>query len=315
MENNQYIPLGTNHAWDDNLIALIEAYGMAGYGIYIALLFELRKRADYLCALRSIPALARGWEVSTEQLEHIIYDFGLFGFTSRAAAEGVETAGEADCFCSPYLFQVMDPLVQKRVQCTVAGKVRAFTAERATDGRFTSASQRVDQPIEKSRVKESRVEEEKKSIAEEKRAEESLGTADSGPGRWELLLLEAFNDESWVEVQAMHSGMQQRFGERLAEILDFFKTHVRTYGKEATILSVADVKNYFSNFIRRGSPTRKSLDAHLSRRQSADKQRDPYRFEQRDLLTGERTYCGRPIPADAPPRPHENAVWSGEEWG
>ena len=315
MENNQYIPLGTNHSSDDNLIALTEAYGMQGYGIYIALLFELRKRADYLCALRSIPALARRWEVSSEELEHIIYDFGLFGFTSRAAANGIETAGEVDCFCSPYLFQVMDPLEQRRVLLSAAGKQRAATAERSVHGRFTNLHQPVstsmDQQVEKSIVEQSNSREEQSSSREEK----SQSKTEKSCCRWELLLEEIFDDQSWLEVQAMHSGMGSGFAERLPDILSFFKNHVRTYGKEATILSVADAKSYFSNVIRRGSPARKSLDAYLAKRQLANKQRDPYRFEQRDPLTGERMYCGRPIPADAPPRPHENAVWSGEEWG
>lgn len=92
--------------------------------------------------------------------------------------------------------------------------------------------------------------------------------------------------------------------------------HIRTYGKESAIFSPSDAKSYFSNFIRLGNPTRQKLDAHLARQQCASRTTDPYRYEQRDLLTGGRLYCGRLIPADAPPRPNENAVWNEElqEW-
>lgn len=290
MENNQYIPFGVNHLSDDKLISLVELYGMQGYGIYVALLFELRKRCGYLCALQSLPALARRWEVDSDLLLSIVDDFGLFGFATRKEAEvGTATDGEPDSFFSPYLNEVMEPFVQKRLSNSVGGKVRAATAERAADGRFTSSLQL----IEENRVKESKKEEKKEK-------------------RWELLLDEIFEEQSWVEIQAMHSGMGGRFMEQLPEIIGFFKNHVRTYGKEYTILCDADAKSYFSNFIRLGSATRKVLDTHLAKQQCASKAADPYRYEQRNPLTEERSYCGRPIPADAPPRPNENAVWNEE---
>ena len=42
--------------------------------------------------------------------------------------------------------------------------------------------------------------------------------------------------------------------------------------------------------------------------------KDFYRFEQRNPDTGERSYCGVPIPADAPPRPNDQAVWCEGKW-
>ena len=36
---------------------------------------------------------------------------------------------------------------------------------------------------------------------------------------------------------------------------------------------------------------------------------DEYRYEDRDPVTGKRSYCGLPIPDDAPPRPNTQAVW------
>ena len=36
---------------------------------------------------------------------------------------------------------------------------------------------------------------------------------------------------------------------------------------------------------------------------------DEYRYEDRNPETGQRSYCGVPIPDDAPPRPNNQAVW------
>ena len=40
---------------------------------------------------------------------------------------------------------------------------------------------------------------------------------------------------------------------------------------------------------------------------------DEYRFEDRNPVTGERSYCGLPIPDDAPPRPNTQAIWLPEQ--
>ena len=37
-----------------------------------------------------------------------------------------------------------------------------------------------------------------------------------------------------------------------------------------------------------------------------------YKYEDRDPSTGKRSYCGIPIPHDAPPKPNNQAVWNGE---
>ena len=41
-----------------------------------------------------------------------------------------------------------------------------------------------------------------------------------------------------------------------------------------------------------------------------DKDHNPY--EERDPTTGQRSYCGVPIPDGAPPRPNAQAVWNNE---
>ena len=123
---------------------------------------------------------------------------------------------------------------------------------------------------------------------------------------WEVYVSEAMGERSWLELQAMHSGMGMRFMECVPIIEETFKRHVRTYGTESKIHSLCDAKSYFSNFIKRGSPTRRIVEEALK---TCTTTVDVYRYE--TLVNGRRTYCGVDIPAEAPPRPNGTAVWDG----
>ena len=59
MKNDQFTPLPVCHMANDNILQLIEECGMEGYGIYIALVGEIRLRDDYRCQMKLITALAR----------------------------------------------------------------------------------------------------------------------------------------------------------------------------------------------------------------------------------------------------------------
>lgn len=304
---------------DDRVIALCEQNGIEGIGIYTVLLAELRQHEGYRCAFASLPALARRWNVSPEKLQKIVCDFRLF----RLYAE--DESGRS--FSSIYLDEEMntepDAPVRNRIStgtdrresaatgtavagATTAGGVKV-TVKRAANGRFTATRCN------------------KKNILKEKEEEEQTGPASVSasastaepmkplpPQGWEAYVESAFNERSWLEIQAMHSGMGIRFMNLLPHIRTFFKQHIVTYGKEPTLFSVSDAKSYFSNFIRYGSATRQALDNVLGKLETAERQADAYRFEQRDTLTGTRSYCGERIPDKAPPRPSENAVWSRE---
>ncbi len=47
MKNDQFTLLPVCHMANDNILLLIEECGMEGYGIYIALVGEIRLRDDY----------------------------------------------------------------------------------------------------------------------------------------------------------------------------------------------------------------------------------------------------------------------------
>ena len=111
----------------------------------------------------------------------------------------------------------------------------------------------------------------------------------------------------------MHSCMGKLFVERQEEVIAAFKEHIRRFGREDGLLFLRDVKLYFGNYLSPGGRPAQELKKRLlgSCRQSAEE--ELYRFEQ--LIGGQRTYLGHPIPKDAPPRPDRSAVWDELEVG
>ena len=128
--------------------------------------------------------------------------------------------------------------------------------------------------------------------------------------RWEQCINEAFITQSWLEAVGMMSGLKELFLNNLSFIRGLFKKHVVAQGNTGGITSVSEVEAYFANYIRRERPTRLFLEEKLkerSRMQNESTSLSPY--ETYNPLTGERSYCGVPLPADAPPRPNGRATW------
>ena len=128
--------------------------------------------------------------------------------------------------------------------------------------------------------------------------------------RWECYINEAFKVQSWVEIEGMMSGLKGDFLNNLPFIRSMFKKHVVVQGSTERITSVSEAQAYFANYIRPGKPTRLFLEEKLkerSRMQNESTSLSPY--ETYNPLTGERSYCGVPLPADAPPRPNGRATW------
>ena len=128
--------------------------------------------------------------------------------------------------------------------------------------------------------------------------------------RWEQCINEAFITQSWLEAVGMMSGLKELFLNNLSFIRDLFKKHVVAQGNTGGITSVSEAEAYFANYIRPGKPTRLFLEEKLkerSRMQNESTSLSPY--ETYNPLTGERSYCGVPLPADAPPRPNGRATW------
>ena len=294
MKKDQYIPHEVSMRNTTEVMNLIENEGMAGYGIYWALLEYLRTQDDYVGDLRVLKSLARQLKTKLAKIESVLNSYGLFSVTDYT-------------FRSRKLESAMKPLEEKRKAMSKqnAGKAEANRKQNevktdAERNQVPCNSLKTNSEMVLSKVKESKV----------KKSKEITSSLSPSLPAWERYVDELQQEEQWKELMAMRTGLKQQFYTLYPRIAENFKQHVRLLGNEGRILSPSDAKHYFCFFLEPGSVTFKRLVAELQK--PVDKGK--YKFEDRDPVTDQRSYCGVPIPADAPPRPNEQAVWNGGKW-
>ena len=291
MKKDQYIPHEVSMRTTSEVMKLIEKEGMTGYGIYWAVMEYLRAQDNYVGDIGAMKHLSRQLKTSIDRLMRILKDYGLFEVTDFT-------------FQSRKLNSMMKPLEDKR---------KAMD-KRSCDDRRTTALQEARNPLETnsdfslSKVKESK-EENTPSISSSS-AEAAAGKTIKYTPAWEQYVDSLQQEEQWKELMAMRTGLKKDFYTFYPRIVEHFKQHVRLLGNEGRILSPSDAKHYFCFYLDPGSVTFKKLWEELHK--PIDKGK--YKHEDRDPTTGKRSYCGVPIPVDAPPRPNAQAVWNGSEW-
>ncbi len=291
MKKDQYIPHEVSMRNTTEVMNLIEHEGMAGYGIYWALLEYLRTQDDYVGDLRVLKSLARQLKTSIDRLLRILKSYELFEVTDYA-------------FRSRKLEVVMKPLDDKR-----KAMVKQSYDDRATTvQRNPCNSLKTKDASALSKVKESK-EENTPSISSSSAEAAEVKTIKYTPA-WEQYVDSLQHEEQWKELMAMRTGLKKNFYKFFPRIVENFKQHVRLLGNEGRILSPGDAKHYFCFYLDPGSVTFKKLWEELHK--PIDKGK--YRYEDNDPATGQRSYCGVVIPPDAPPRPNEQAVWCEGEW-
>ena len=283
MKKDQYIPHEVSMRSTNEVVQLIEKEGMAGYGIYWALMEYLRAQDDYTGDIRALKSLARQLKTSIDRLLRILKNYGLFEVTDFT-------------FRSRKLEAVMKPLEDKRK----AMKARSCDDRETTVQRKACNSPEIKDDSSLSKVKESKV----SSSKEDDVVAVPVSLA------WERYVDELAHEQSWIEIMAMRSGLGEGFVQRFGEVLKYFKQHIQAVGNEKDIQSPSDAKRYFCFFNTPGSVTFRKLVDELQK--PIDKGK--YKFEDRDPTTGERSYCGVPIPSYAPPRPNSQAVWCEGKW-
>ena len=294
MKKDQYIPHEVSMRNTTEVMNLIENEGIAGYGIYWALLEYLRTQDDYVGDLRVLKSLARQLKTKLAKIESVLNGYGLFIVTDYT-------------FRSRKLESAMKPLEDKRKAMSKqnVGKAEANRKQNevktdAEHNQIPCNSLKTNSEMVLSKVKESKV----------KKSKEITSSLSPSLPAWERYVDELQQEEQWKELMAMRTGLKQQFYTLYPRIAENFKQHVRLLGNEGRILSPSDAKHYFCFFLEPGSVTFKRLVAELQK--PIDKGK--YKHEDRDPVTGQRSYCGVPIPADAPPRPNEQAVWNGGKW-
>lgn len=116
MKNDQYFPHDATAGNNLKLMALIQAEGVKGYGIYWLLLEFLRQQQDYRARLEMLEMLSRRARTNTTIMRRIITNYALFVVVNE------------EWFYSPGLCNRMQPLDDKRStksqQCRLAAKAK-----------------------------------------------------------------------------------------------------------------------------------------------------------------------------------------------
>ena len=289
MKKDQYIPHEVSMRNTTEVMNLIEKEGMAGYGIYWAIMEYLRTQDDYVGDVRVLKSLARQLKTSVERLLRILKNYGLFDMADFT-------------FRSRKLEAVMKPLDDKR----------KAMVKHSCDGNQTTAQRKSCNSLEikdgfsLSKVKESKEEKKKETSSKEKDVVADVITTLA----WERYVDELAKEQQWIEIMAMRSGLGKAFVQRFGEVLQHFQRHIQAVGSEKDILSPSDAKRYFCFFNTPGSVTFRKLVEELQK--PIDKGK--FKYEDRHPTTGKRSYCGVVIPDDAPPRPNAQAVWCDGKW-
>lgn len=293
MKKDQYIPHELSTRNTTEVIRLIEEQGMAGYGIYWCLLEYLRTQDNYSGDMRVLKSLARRMKIRLSKLLTILNDYGLFICNDYT-------------FYSPKLVELMQPFEERR------RTIKAYKEKKKLDNILEISATQDTINILEGKVKgKGKVEVEGKetsSSTEEEAREAAEAAAALLPEKesWETYVDELDGEAQWKELMAMRSGLKMQFYPLYPRIVEAFKNHVRILGNERHIVSLSEAKRYFCFFLTQGSTTFNRLMDELKRKDG----KDPFRFEYRDKETGQRMYCGLPIPEDAPPRPCDQAVWN-----
>ena len=278
MKKDQYIPHEVSIRSTTEVMNLIEHEGPAGYGIYWALMEYLRTQDDYTGDVRVLRTLARQLKTKLAKVEAVLKNYGLFTLTDFT-------------FRSTKLEVMMRPLENKRkaMEKQNESKPKAERNQKACNSLKTNES------VVLSKVKESK--EEKRKVS-------------TTIPMWEQYVDSLQQEQEWKDIMAMRTGLKQQFFSLYPRMVEHFKQHVRLLGNESRILSSSDAKHYFCFFLDPGSTTFRRMMAELQK----PKDKGAYKYEDHDPTTGQRSYCGVPIPADAPPRPNSQAVWSEDKW-
>ena len=293
MKKDQYIPHEVSMRNTSEVMNLIENEGMEGYGIYWAIMEYLRVQDGYTGDIQSLKSLARQLRVRLPKLKRIMGNYGLFSCTETT-------------FLSPKLVEVMKPFEDRRARIEAYKRRKEKENSLEISGVSSEKSDIVSFEVKG----EGKGKEERKTTSSLKEKDDDGLIPVSSTPAWERYVDGLRHEQSWIELMAMRGGMGKAFVQRFDEVLRLFKEHVQSVAHESHIVSPSEAKRYFCFFNTPGSATFRKLVEELQK--PIDKGK--YKFEDYDSATGERSYCGVPIPSDAPPRPNEQAVWCEGKW-
>ena len=291
MKRDQYIPHEVSMRNTSEVMNLIEQEGMSGYGIYWALMEYLRVQDGYVGNLQTLAPLKRQLKIRQPKLDKVLYGFGLF-------------ICNGNTFYSPKLNEVMKPFEDRRA------RIEAYKRRKEKDNSLETNDVGTEKGDIVSFEGKGKGEGKGKTTSKEEKGGGDAVASVPSTLAWERYIDELQQEQQWIEVMAMRSGLGLVFVNRFPEVLRLFKLHVQAVGSEKDIQSPGDAKRYFCFYNTPGSAPFRQLVAELQK----PIDRGKYKHEDYDSATGQRSYCGIPIPSDAPPRPNGQAVWNEGKW-
>ena len=299
MKKDQYIPHEISMRSTTEVMNLIEKEGPAGYGISWALMEYLRVQDGYIGDIQALKTLKRELKIRQTKLDKVLYGYGLF-----------ECNGNT--FHSPKLNEVMKPFERRRAKIEAYKRNKEKENSLEINGVGSEKNGIVSFEVKGKGEVKGKEEDTSSSISSSSSAEavEIKELPIPFIPVWEKYVDDLRQDEQWKELMAIRTGLKQQFYTLFPRIVESFKRHVRSIGNEGRILSPGDAKHYFFFFLNPSSPTYKNLILELQK--PIDKGK--FKYEDRDSATGQRSYCGVPVPDDAPPRPNSQAVWCEDKW-
>ena len=305
MKNYDFIPHAANMRSSSQVLNLIESEGAAGYGFYWVLLEFLRSQPQYTGDIHAIRNIARQMKVRLDKALRILNNYGLF-------------IVENTRFHSPYLDEKLSKMKPKRDKsCSQNDEnVSKAPCNSLEISNTPFKNKNIEEDKEKD-ITSSPISSSSSIPGEEVKAEAVEAAVVETPEEtkpvsflpaWERYIDDLQQEEQWKELMAMRTGLKQRFYSLYPRIVESFKRHIRLLGNEGHILSTSEAKRYFCFYLDPGSVTFKRLWDELQK--PADKGK--FKYEDFDPTTGQRSYCGVPIPHDAPPRPNDQAAWNNE---
>lgn len=348
---DQFIRLNCSLMSDYKMMKLNADMKCVGIGLYLDVILFLRKQHEYKHNFSELDLLAEQWGATVENLRHLIKDFDLFEITEdgyfrctyldeamgyqnkiseqRAAAgsKGGKSSKKSTVKSSEKSSGKVVVSTSENEAINVKNTMEKSDEEDEGENVLQPSDNERDNSNEQASFKQNFKREEKnrgeKTKINDLEIEKEKIEVDSGhekktppTPRWEQYIDEAFSTRTWVETVGMISGLKERFLTNLPFICLMFKKHVMAQGSTGRINSLSDAENYFTNYIRPGKPTRLFLEERLKERdrtQNASASFSPY--EDYNPQTGIRSYCGIPLPQDAPPRPNGRVNWDNLKKG
>ncbi|WP_455585937.1 DUF7833 domain-containing protein [Bacteroides sp.] len=271
-----YLKHDANASYNPKLMALLRVEKVRGYGVYWLLLETLRLQPGFRMAMTGIGVLARRYGTHTCVMLRIINNYGLF-----TVKDGYFSSSGLDRRLEAFGKYLNDTLPEK-------WSVVLDNSLEINNERYIHA-----------RIPDQTIPDQKNNTLKRGGVSRVLSMDES------VALLPS--EQIWCEDMARESGRGVGFTEDLPSLLPKFVSFLRLRGEEHTVCGLSDAKRRFLYWMKSDEGKRAISDLN---RPAAGTAAATYRYE--TLLDGRRSYMGRLIPPDAPPRPDALSVWDSQ---